>query len=73
MTNHKTHKLSAIDLCICVDTLRESLRISNWSGAITEEGRKRVMEKLQDIMYDMNVEVLTEPPNPESITADCGV
>lgn len=70
MTNHK---ISAIDLYICVNTLRESLRFYNWSGAITKEGRERVMEKLLDIMYDMEVEVLTEPPNPESITADCGV
>lgn len=70
MTNHK---ISAIDLYICVDTLNQSLRFTNWSGSITKEGRKRVMEKLQDIMYDMNVEVFTEPPNPESITADCGV
>lgn len=70
MTNHK---ISAIDLYICVDTLNQSLRFSNWSGAVTREGRERVMEKLQDIMYDMNVEVLTDHPNLESITADCGV
>lgn len=70
MTNHK---ISAIDLYICVDTLNQSMRFTNWGGSITEEARKQVMEKLQDIMYDMEVEVLTEPPNPEGITADCGV
>lgn len=70
MTNHK---ISAIDLYICVDTLNQSMRFTNWNGYFTEEGRKRVMEKLLDIMYDMEVEVLTDTPNPESITADCGV
>jgi hypothetical protein len=70
MTNHK---ISAIDLYICVDTLQQSLRFSNWSGGITLEGRQRVMEKLQDIMYDMNVEVLTDTPDPTIISADSGV
>lgn len=34
---------------------------------------QRVMEKLQDIMCDMNVEVLTDTTNPTTITADTGV
>jgi hypothetical protein len=70
MTNHK---ISAIDLYICVDTLNQSLRFSNWSGSITAEGRQRVMEKLQDIMYYMNVEVLTDTPEPTTISADTGI
>ena len=69
MTNHR---ISAIDLYICVDTLQQSLRFSNWGGGITHEGRIRVMEKLQDIMYDMNVEVITDKPN-FTIDADAGI
>jgi len=66
------HKISAIDLYICVDTLQQSLRFSNWSGGITPEGRQRVMEKLQDIMYDMSVEIITDKAN-FTIDADAGI
>lgn len=69
MTNHK---LSAIDLSICVDTLNYSLCFSNWGGSITSDARQKVMEKLEDIMRDMNVEIITEKPS-FTIDADTGL
>jgi hypothetical protein len=67
------HKISAMDLYICVDTLNQSLRFSNWGGSITAEGRQRVMEKLQDIMYDMDVEILTDTPEPTTTSTDTDI
>ena len=69
MTNHK---LSAIDLSICVDTLYHSLCFSNWNGSITNDARRRVLEKLENIMFDMNVEIITEKPS-FTIDADTGL
>jgi hypothetical protein len=65
--------LTALDFYIITDTLYQSLRFSNWGGSTTTEARQKVLEHIQEIMWDMNVEVLTETPNPEIITADTGI
>jgi hypothetical protein len=67
------HNLTALDLFIIQDTIYQSLRISNYSGRGTVEGRQHVLEKICDIMSSINVEILTDTPNPETITADSGV
>lgn len=70
MTNHK---ITALDFYIITDALHQSLRFSNWGGSTTREARQKVLEHIQEIMWDMNVEVLTDTPNPETITADSGI
>jgi hypothetical protein len=67
------HKLTALDLLIIQDTIYQSLRISNYSGRGTVEGRQHVLEKICDIMSSMNVEVLTDTPDATTITADTGI
>ena len=67
-------KLTALDLYILTDTIIHSLQFgSSWSGVATKEARDGVLKKLQKIMSEMEVEILTETPNPDSITADSGV
>lgn len=67
-------KLTALDLYILTDTTIHSLQFgSSWSGVATKEARDGVLKKLQKIMSEMEVEILTETPNPDSITADSGV
>jgi hypothetical protein len=70
MTNHK---LTALDLFIIQDTLYQSLKIANYSGRGTVEGRQHVLEKICDIMSLMKVEVLTDTPDATTITADTGI
>lgn len=65
--------LTALDLYILTDTILQSLHISNWSGSATKEAREKMLDKLQIIMNDMNVEVLTDTPSLETITADTGI
>ena len=67
-------KLTTLDLYILTDTIIHSLQFgSSWSGVATKEARDGVLKKLQKIMSEMEVEILTETPNPDSITADSGV
>lgn len=67
------HKISALDFYIISDALYQSLRFSNWSGSTTKEARQKVLEHIQDIMWDMNVEIITTPADPTTITADSGI
>lgn len=69
----KKTTLTALDLFIIQDTIYQSIRISNYFGRGTVEGRQRIIEKICGIMNDMEVEILTDPPTPETMTADSGV
>ena len=60
-------KLTTLDLYILTDTLLHSLSFDGyWTGSATKEGRDGVLKKLQKIMSEMEVEILTSPPNPDS-------
>ena len=66
--------LSALDLYVLTDTVLHSLsQGSYWTGSATKEARDNLLKKLQKIMNEMEVEILTGTPNPETITADSGV
>jgi len=67
-------KLTALDLCVLVDTILHSLSQGGyWTGSAEKEARNNVLNKLQIILNEMEVEILTSPPNPGTITADSGV
>lgn len=66
------HNFTALDLFIIQDTLYQSLKISNYSGRGTVEGRKQILEKIYDIMMDMNVEVSTDTSDATTIITDSG-
>lgn len=66
------HNFTALDLFIIQDTLYQSLKISNYSGRGTVEGRTRILEKICDIMMDMNVEVSTDTSDATTIITDSG-
>lgn len=67
-------KLTALDLYIITDTLLHSLSQGEYyTGSATKEARDNLLKKLQKIMNEMEAEILTSPPNPETITADSGV
>jgi len=53
-------KFTALELFIIQDTLYQSLRISNYSGRGTVEGRQKVLEKICDLMEEMSVNVTVE-------------
>lgn len=67
-------KLTALDFYILTDTLLHSISQGQyWTGSTTKEARDNLLKKLQIIMNDMNVEVLTDTPNPTTISADTGI
>lgn len=53
-------KFTALELFIIQDTLYQSLRISNYSGRGTAEGRQKVLEKICDLLGEMSVNVTVE-------------
>ena len=63
---------TALDLFIIQDTLYQSLKISNYSGLGTVEGRQEILQKICDIMMDMNVEVSTDTSDATTIITDSG-
>ena len=66
-------KLTALDLYIITDTLLHSLSQGQYfTGSATKEGRDGVLKKLQKIMNDMSVEVITDKAN-FTIDADAGI
>jgi len=66
-------KLTALDLYILTDTLLHSLSQNNyWTGSATKEARDGVLKKLQIIMNDMSVEIITDKAN-FTIDADAGI
>ena len=56
-------KLTAADLMVIVDTLGHSLRISNYGGGYTRETREVIMNKVIDVMMDINAEVVSKGSN----------
>lgn len=64
-------KLTAIDCYVILDALSHSLNVLNY-GNTTKESRERVLRKIEGIMYNMNVEIITDTPE-YTIDADIGV
>ena len=65
-------KLTAHQLAVIIDTINQSLVISNWSGVYTHKSRERVRNVIADIMGEMNVEIITDKAN-FTIDADAGI
>ena len=53
-------KLTAHQLVVIIDTLNQSLVISNWSGVYTHKSREDVRNLIADILGQMSVEVVTD-------------
>jgi hypothetical protein len=66
-------KLTAHELALIIDTLNHSLMVANWSGCYTAESRENVRNTLGMIMGEMSVEIVTQSPDPVTITSDMGV
>lgn len=66
-------KLTGLDLYILTDTLLHSLSQDKyWTGSATKEARDGVLKKLQIIMNDMSVEIITDKAN-FTINADASI
>jgi hypothetical protein len=65
-------KLSAHELAVIIDTINQSLRVSNWSGHYTQKSRENVRDLISMIMDELSVEVITDKPN-FTIDADAGI
>lgn len=66
-------KLSASQLVVVIATLAESLRFSD-SGAFmfTDQTRRKVLENFSSLLDSVEVEVITTPADPVTLTADTG-
>jgi hypothetical protein len=53
-------KLTAHQLAVIIDTINQSLVISNWSGVYTHKSREDVRNAIAGIMNEMSVEVITD-------------
>jgi hypothetical protein len=53
-------KLTAHQLAVIIDTINQSLVISNWSGVYTHKSREDVRNVIAGIMNEMSVEVITD-------------
>lgn len=58
------NKLTAADLMIICDTLNHSLSIVNY-GTFTKETREFTMQRVLDIMENMNAKVVCDEVGPE--------
>ena len=68
------HNFTALDFYILTETLLDSLSQGGyWTGSSTKEAREAVLKKLQVIMKDINVEILTSSPEPITLTSDTGI
>ena len=66
-------KLTALDLYIITDTLLHSLSQGEYyTGSDTKEARDNILKKLQKIMNDMSVEIITDKAE-FTIDADAGI
>jgi hypothetical protein len=63
--------LSVADLMIIVDTLNHSLRVVNYGG-FTEETREHTMNKVIDIMSNIDVEIVCGDVEPIVVSGDLG-
>lgn len=66
-------RLTAHQLALIIDTINHSLMVSNWNGCYTAESRENVRNHLAMIMEGMSVEIVTQSPDPVTITSDIGV
>jgi hypothetical protein len=53
-------KLTAHQLAVIIDTINQSLVISNWSGVYTHKSREDVRNAIAAILGQMSVEVITD-------------
>ncbi len=53
-------KLTAADLMVIVDTLGHSLRIQNYGSGWAKETREVIMNKVIDVMADIDAELTYE-------------
>lgn len=65
-------KLTAHQLAVIIDTINQSLMISNWNGYYTHKSREDVRNVIAGIMNEMSVEVLTDKEN-FTIDSDAGI
>jgi len=65
-------KLTAHQLVVIIDTINQSLVISNWSGVYTHKSREDVRNLIADILGQMSVEVITDKAE-FTIDADAGI
>ena len=65
-------KLTAHQLAVIIDTINQSLVISNWSGVYTHKSREDVRNLIAAILGQMSVEVITDKAN-FTIDADAGI
>ena len=66
-------KITALDLYIITDTLLHSLSQGEYyTGSATKEARDNILKKLQKIMNEMSVEIITDKAN-FTIDADAGI
>jgi len=65
--------LSALDLYVLTDTVLHSLSQGEyWTGSATKEARDNLLKKLEKIMNDMSVEIITDKAE-FTIDADAGI
>jgi hypothetical protein len=64
-------KLTAADMMVIVDTLNHSLRVVNFSG-FTTETRERTMNKVIDVMSNINAEIVCGDVEPVVVSGDLG-
>ena len=66
-------KITALDLYIITDTLLHSLSQGEYyTGSATKEARDNILKKLQKIMNEMSVEIITDKAE-FTIDADAGI
>jgi hypothetical protein len=65
-------KITAHQLVVIIDTLNQSLVISNWSGVYTHKSREDVRNLIAAILGQMSVEVITDKAE-FTIDADAGI
>jgi hypothetical protein len=65
-------KLTAHQLVVIIDTINQSLVISNWSGVYTHKSREDVRNLIAAILGQMSVEIITDKAE-FTIDADAGI
>lgn len=66
-------KLTAADLAVAIQTLYHSLSFRGDHGFMyTSESRTRVLERLTEVLNSIDVEVVSTPADPATLTADTG-
>jgi hypothetical protein len=53
-------RITAHQLAVIIDTINQSLVISNWSGVYTHKSREDVRNAIAGIMNEMSVEINTD-------------